>query len=995
MTTLGVSAASYHASTSIQRSERLSAASVEKISRARESIADGDRAAFAAMDNTLNLDVAGTGAALKSMVVAQGYLTTALTSLDNATDILTRMQELAVMGANGANSTQSNIDIDMEAEALADAFHHALSTANYKGKKIFNQDDNVLNLSYGGRGATGSITQTAFDYDELYDYKNPTTTSLLAGVGYIISRDLSDAEKQTILARTDGITADDLVSGFQFTTQPPVTENIGPGSINILDDVGDGNLRNYVKNAAPVLIDEFASVEVAGDFNGGYLDFAITENIETSDVLSIADDRSDVLRVDADGVIEFRSSAYNNRWIEIGQIDEDRNGVGGALGVKLFADATIPGTSNITNGDFSQTMQEVVRYNKNMITVDRTEERAGVISSFNSGNDAIAAPNTPTVGDYTNVSPTTEGAGSGLRVTLQIGDDGTGAPIISGIDILDGGQGYVAGDVLAFDTGNGVVQFSVGATQGTEEAKVEVTLTRASTTTNSSNTTWTAQTMATTSYEVSNGVGYYDFDATGRPLSEGGGPALTFQVGDVEQRSIRRERQVANPDGVITDDRGNPTNNVTEVYFQIGNVTTTTGSTYNGETTLTESVWDGANYNAVAETVPLNWTRFEDRVDFGTSFTISEFANGVNDEVVTNADGDRSVDTSARVEFVVPTPTDVEMAETENGPGNDDTRISSGSLGGSVGVQNGALSLAQNNFEMANGYGVVHGPAAVSDKFSAEAGDFLKFDYTAVAGGDHYHVAGYIYEVDNNGDAVGDPVIALNETGETGGGRASVEVPTTGEYRFVFVNGTYDGTGGQYAGASMTIDNIVAEDPYSIEKDAIEALVQAIAFKKSAGAATSTPTKKMTVELDNQNENNPSVLLNDTYIQVDGFDATVETDGPYMPIPTYDLVHRPSDAVSAGSNLLTSKIETVHEKLRTARIEASASYIALEAAIANVTDLRSQYSLGRNTISDLNFSRETAYLSKRQIQNDVATAILAQANKAQAGILALVNNSYK
>lgn len=114
-----------------------------------------------------------------------------------------------------------------------------------------------------------------------------------------------------------------------------------------------------------------------------------------------------------------------------------------------------------------------------------------------------------------------------------------------------------------------------------------------------------------------------------------------------------------------------------------------------------------------------------------------------------------------------------------------------------------------------------------------------------------------------------------------------------------------------------------------------------------------------------------------------------------MPIPTYDLVHKPSDAASAGSNLLTSKIETVHEKLRAARIEASASYIALEAAIANVTDLRSQYSLGSNTISDLNFSRETAYLSKRQIQNDVATAILAQANKAQEGILALVNNSYK
>ena len=82
--------------------------------------------------------------------------------------------------------------------------------------------------------------------------------------------------------------------------------------------------------------------------------------------------------------------------------------------------------------------------------------------------------------------------------------------------------------------------------------------------------------------------------------------------------------------------------------------------------------------------------------------------------------------------------------------------------------------------------------------------------------GDDYHVAGYIYKVDANGAPISAPIMAFNDTGKTGSGRASVEVPDDATYRFVFIVGTYDESGGKVAGAQMTIDNIVAEDPYTI-----------------------------------------------------------------------------------------------------------------------------------------------------------------------------------
>ena len=92
---------------------------------------------------------------------------------------------------------------------------------------------------------------------------------------------------------------------------------------------------------------------------------------------------------------------------------------------------------------------------------------------------------------------------------------------------------------------------------------------------------------------------------------------------------------------------------------------------------------------------------------------------------------------------------------------------------------------------------------------------------------------------------------------------------------------------------------------------------------------------------------------------------------------------------------LTSKIETVQERLNTARVQAGSQYAALEQAINVSTDLRSQFALGSGTLSDLNFSMETVNLTRRKMQQDVATAVLAQANKTQSSLVSLVDGSYR
>ena len=94
--------------------------------------------------------------------------------------------------------------------------------------------------------------------------------------------------------------------------------------------------------------------------------------------------------------------------------------------------------------------------------------------------------------------------------------------------------------------------------------------------------------------------------------------------------------------------------------------------------------------------------------------------------------------------------------------------------------------------------------------------------------------------------------------------------------------------------------------------------------------------------------------------------------------------------VVSPTSVLTDKIEGIQAKINTARVQAGSQYAALESAVAYTTDLTAQYELGFNTVNDVNFSMETAHLAKNQILQQAATAMLAQANSGQQGLLQLL-----
>ena len=354
-----------------------------------------------------------------------------------------------------------------------------------------------------------------------------------------------------------------------------------------------------------------------------------------------------------------------------------------------------------------------------------------------------------------------------------------------------------------------------------------------------------------------------------------------------------------------------------------------------------------------------NWNFYNQRVDFGSSFTV----NGIT----------------------IPTPTDAEMITPIHGnPPNNDNAISNRNSG-ALSTAGAALNLDTGNMTI-DSYGIYHGPAAVSDSFAAKKGDYLKFDFAANGTGDDYHVSGYLVNTADNSitiaindvDLINPP--ELNSTGKRINGSTSVVVPDDGNYHFVFITGTYDRSGGTVAGADMTIDNIRAENPFDITNEVAQAVLRSINYSSSTNDQATV--KDVGIKLNSKND---AVSLTDTSKIFNS-----EFNGKIMLAPSKDLENAVSLGGSQRTNLVTYNIEVAQERINKARVYAASKYAVLESAIASTTDLRSQFEQTNGKLSDINFTLESAHFTKNQMLENAAAAILAQANKNQEGLLLLV-----
>ena len=172
MANIGATTAFYKVETSLTRANSEVSKSMERLATGKQNANAGDRSSYVAMADTFRLDYVGTKAGVKGASVVMGYLETGMRTLDAASALLSRLQELAVLASNDTNTSADLKAIDAEAEALGDEFHRLLSTAKYKGKDLFVSSASSEYVSLGGRDAemTFGIGKIAYSNLYLHDY---------------------------------------------------------------------------------------------------------------------------------------------------------------------------------------------------------------------------------------------------------------------------------------------------------------------------------------------------------------------------------------------------------------------------------------------------------------------------------------------------------------------------------------------------------------------------------------------------------------------------------------------------------------------------------------------------------------------------------------------------------------------------------------------------------------------------------------------------------
>ncbi|WP_022672633.1 flagellin [Novosphingopyxis baekryungensis] len=95
-------------------------------------------------------------------------------------------------------------------------------------------------------------------------------------------------------------------------------------------------------------------------------------------------------------------------------------------------------------------------------------------------------------------------------------------------------------------------------------------------------------------------------------------------------------------------------------------------------------------------------------------------------------------------------------------------------------------------------------------------------------------------------------------------------------------------------------------------------------------------------------------------------------------------------STTAGANAALDSLDAALATVTTAQADLGASQNRLQATVSSLTDRVTNLSESRSRIQDADFSEESTQLAKFQILNQASTAMLAQANKSQEGVMSLL-----
>ena len=383
-------------------------------------------------------------------------------------------------------------------------------------------------------------------------------------------------------------------------------------------------------------------------------------------------------------------------------------------------------------------------------------------------------------------------------------------------------------------------------------------------------------TATNTGGSSSYGTGTIKDDGNGGWFAAGNNTATSNVTGTLDDDSAVYIEQATNYVAMNSVDLSSWSGNFTGSYIEfdvsgrtntesLGFVTSNTPSTSNGVITIVGSAVYQGNGTSASVVGQVDGTYNGQngqklRINFSVAFTNGNFANGTNGATVVDGwsfgSGKVVLGSTYIAGYRTPSTGLYSASSYHNINGN----YGGGSTSGQVAQLSTAnqsddntsattsndpdgadvaVYLSTGGMWINNGYGVVRGPYVVSDStVTLAAGDSVKFDWKALAGGDAYAPYGYLLKIDGNTNS---PThIELLDTwgasysSETGWATSTTTIGSGqgGEYKFVFIAGSYDRTGGRYVGGALMIDNVevTQANPPSVTAPTLQAIANQITY---------------------------------------------------------------------------------------------------------------------------------------------------------------------
>jgi len=464
MANIGATTAFYKVETSLTRANNEVSKSMERLATGKQNANAGDRSSYVAMADTFRLDYVGTKAGIKSSSVAMGYLETGMRVIDAGSALLSRLQELAVLGANNTNTVADNEAINLEAEAIADEFNRLMTTSTYKGRDIFSDQAGDQEIAMGGRGQEMSFGIGRVNYSSLY---NSTGVAVAgepnAGETFNLAKLPSDAISGKTYGNAastpDAASADiSLTAGKKYVVRGVTSTS--EVDLNLSTDI-----------TAKAIGDAITSSALSVSTNTGRALAAATDDLSNASVIDVTTTTT-VSQGDATAEVATLSAATSLAG-EVRGVDN----VGGAVTNRrqgtyrltasqlTTADATAIQTSGSNNTNAADAIFE--------ITVDDDGSASVVVidggSGFVDNDDIIVADsllggggaadltfdinlvtlaNLRTQDEYILDASQYTYSGSGTGATFSVAIDSSGG---ASVTIANGGSGYTASETITIE----------------------------------------------------------------------------------------------------------------------------------------------------------------------------------------------------------------------------------------------------------------------------------------------------------------------------------------------------------------------------------------------------------------------------------------------------------------------------------------------------------------------------------------------------------------